>query len=515
MVLLCVLDGFGLREATPDNAVAAAHKPNFDWLVANYPHTKIDGSGLSVGLPKGQMGNSEVGHLNLGAGRVVYQDVTRIDKAIEDGDFFENEAFTSAMERVAADGKAVHLFGLVSDGLVHSSMEHLYALTELAKKKGVKQVYLHAFMDGRDTSPTAGKDYMAEVLQKFDEIGLGKVSTVSGRYYAMDRDKRWERVDKAYRAVVYGEGEKFDDPVEAIKASYEKKVTDEFIVPIVIDPGDDSAGRLKDGDAAIFFNFRADRVRELCYMFLGDIIEGYNHDHNPTVELVTMTNYDTKMTKAKVAFHPVHLTNILGEILSNQGLKQLRTAETEKYAHVTFFFNGGTEKPFDGEDRDMIPSPKVATYDLKPEMSSVEVTDNVVEKIISGKYDFILINYANCDMVGHSGIFEAAKKAVEAVDVALGRLIEAVKKVDGVAFITADHGNAEMMVDPESGGPFTAHTTSLVPFVVFDPSHKLGDSSKIEMRDGGILADVAPTVLDVMGIEQPNEMTGQSLITRG
>ncbi|MEW6412560.1 MAG: 2,3-bisphosphoglycerate-independent phosphoglycerate mutase [Candidatus Zixiibacteriota bacterium] len=515
MVLLCVLDGFGLREATADNAVAAAHKPNFEWLVANFPNTKIDGSGLSVGLPRGQMGNSEVGHLNLGAGRVVYQDVTRIDKAIEDGDFFENKAFTSAMERVAAESKAVHLFGLVSDGLVHSSMDHLFALTELAKKKGVKELYLHAFMDGRDTSPTAGKDYMAEVLRKFKEIGLGRVSTVGGRYYGMDRDKRWERVDKAYRAIVYGEGERFSDPIEAIKASYAKNVTDEFIVPVVMDLGDDSIGRLKDGDAAIFFNFRADRVRQLCSMLLGDDIPVYNHEDNPKIELVTMTNYHANMTAANVAFHPVHLNNILGEILSERGLKQLRTAETEKYAHVTFFFNGGTEKPFDGEDRDLIPSPKVATYDLQPEMSSVEVTDNAVRKIESGKYDFILINYANCDMVGHSGIFEAAKRAVEAVDIALGRLIEAVKKVSGVALITADHGNAEMMIDPDNGGPFTAHTTSLVPFVVFDPSKKLGEPARIEMREGGILADVAPTVLDIMGIPQPEEMTGQSLIIRG
>ncbi len=515
MVLLCVLDGFGLREATPDNAVAAANKPNYDWLMANCPHNRIDGSGHAVGLPKGQMGNSEVGHLNLGAGRVVYQDVTRIDKAIADGDFAANPIFIQAFERVVRDDRAVHLFGLVSDGLVHSSMDHLFALTALARTRGVKKLYLHAFMDGRDTSPTGGRDYMAQVVKKFGEIGLGKVSTLGGRYYGMDRDKRWERTDKAYRATVYGEGEKFDDPVKAIISSYEAGVTDEFIVPVVMDLGNPETGRLKSGDAAIFFNFRADRVRQLCYMFLDYPIDGYDHADHPEIELVTMTNYDAQMTEARVAFHPVNLDNILGGIISNHGLKQLRTAETEKYPHVTFFFNGGTEKPFEGEARDLIPSPKVATYDLKPEMSSVEVTDNVVEKILSNTYDFILINYANCDMVGHTGIFDAARKAVEAVDRALGRLLEAVREVGGVALITSDHGNAEIMIDPEAGGPFTAHTTSLVPFILFDPSNQLKSGGKVSIREGGILADVAPTILDIMNITPPPEMTGVSLIKRG
>jgi len=514
MVLLCVLDGFGLREATPDNAVAAAHKPNYDGLIANCPHGRIDGSGLAVGLPDGQMGNSEVGHLNLGAGRVVYQDVTRIDKAIADGEFAANPVLNQAMERVATEGTAVHLFGLVSDGLVHSSMEHLFALTELARSKGVKELYLHAFMDGRDTSPTGGKDYMAQVLKKFAEIGLGNVSTVGGRYYGMDRDRRWERTDKAYRAIVYGDGKKFNNPVDAIKASYEAGVTDEFIVPVVINLGEDDLGRLKDGDAAVFFNFRADRVRQLCYMFLDYDIQGVHHAENPEVELITMTNYDAKMTEARAVFEPISLSNILGEILSGRGLKQLRTAETEKYPHVTFFFNGGKEPPFEGEDRELIPSPKVATYDLKPEMSSVEVTDKCVEKIDLNIYDFILINYANCDMVGHSGIFKAAKKAVEAVDRGLGRLMEAVSKVGGVALITADHGNAEIMVDPETGEAFTAHTTSLVPFILYDPSNKIA-ADRVTIREGGILADVAPTVLDIMGISPPDEMTGKSLIVRG
>ncbi|UCD63796.1 MAG: 2,3-bisphosphoglycerate-independent phosphoglycerate mutase [Candidatus Zixiibacteriota bacterium] len=515
MVLLCIMDGFGLRPPAPDNAVAAAAKPNYDALIARYPHTAIDGSGLSVGLPQGQMGNSEVGHLNLGAGRVVNQDITRIDKAIADGEFERNPVIVRAMERTASEGKAVHLFGLVSDGQVHSSMDHLFALTGLARKKGVGELYLHAFMDGRDTSPTGGKNYMAQVLAKFEEIGLGRVSTVGGRYYGMDRDRRWERTDKAYRATVYGEGEKFTDPVAAIEASYARNVTDEFMVPVVIDLGDLQKGRLKTDDAAIFFNFRADRVRQLCYMFLDYEIDGFAYEGNPDVELVTMTSYDVKMTQANVAFEPVVLTNILGEVLARDGRRQLRTAETEKYAHVTFFFNGGTETPFQGEDRDLIPSPKVATYDLKPEMSSVAVTDNTVARIRSRQYDFILINYANCDMVGHTGIFAAAKAAVEAVDRAVGRLMGAVEEVGGVALFTADHGNAEMMVDPDGGGPFTAHSTSPVPFVVFDPSGRLGSRSKIGLRQGGILADVAPTVLDILGLDVPSEMTGKSLIIRG
>ncbi len=507
------MDGFGLREATPDNAIAAADKPTYDWLIEHCPHTKIDGSGLAVGLPQGQMGNSEVGHLNLGAGRVVYQEITRIDKAIEDGSFFENDVLNTAMERVASEGKAVHLFGLVSDGCVHSSLEHLYALVRLAKQKNVTNLYLHAFMDGRDTPPTSGRDYLAQVMKKFEEIGVGAVSTVCGRYYGMDRDKRWERTERAYRAIVYGEGIKTTDPLKAIEDSYANDITDEFIEPIVVELGSPEIGRLRNRDVALFFNFRADRVRQLSYMLLGYDIEGHNHPDNPKVELITMTNYDAKMFEAKVVFHPLKLKNILGEILSKHGLKQLRTAETEKYAHVTFFFNGGTEKPFPGEDRDLIPSPKVATYDLKPEMSSVEVTDNAVKKINSGKYDVIVLNYANCDMVGHTGIFEAAKKAVEAVDRGLGRLIEAVKKQNGVAIITADHGNAEMMIDPATGGPWTAHTTNLVPCILYDPSGTLGEN--ISLREGGVLADIAPTILDILKLEQPKEMTGKSLIVRG
>ena len=505
------MDGFGITEPRSDNAVAAAYKPNFDRLMADWPNARIDGSGLAVGLPRGQMGNSEVGHLNLGAGRVVYQDVTRIDKSIEDGDFFENPAFVNAMERVVREKKALHLFGLVSDGKVHSSLDHLYALVELAKKKNVSEVYLHALMDGRDTPPHSGAEYMRQVVDKFKEIGLGRVATVGGRYFGMDRDKRYERMEKHYQAMVNGVGERFKDPVAAIKKSYESDITDEFIVPVVIDNGDPSKGRIKDGDAIICFNFRADRVRQLSYLFLGYDIEGVSHPDNPEIELVTMTSYDIKMTEAKVAYDKVHLDNIFPEVISRAGLKQLRTAETEKYAHVTFFFNGGVEKAFPGEDRDLIPSPKVATYDLQPEMSSVEVTDNAVEKILSGAYSVVILNYANCDMVGHTGDFEAARKAVEAVDRGLGRLLEAVREKNGVAIVSADHGNAEKMYDPDTNGPWTAHTTNLVPCAVFDPAHHLGNFS---MRDGGILADVAPTMLDILKLDQPSEMTGKSLITR-
>jgi len=511
LVLLCIMDGFGLADQSPDNAVAAAAKPNYDALAAKWPTTRIDGSGKAVGLPEGQMGNSEVGHLNLGAGRVVFQDVTRIDNAIEDGSFFENPAFVQPMERAAKEGKAVHVFGLVSDGKVHSSLDHLYALVELAKKKNVAKLFLHALMDGRDTPPHGGESYMQQVVAKFKEIGLGEVATVGGRYYGMDRGKRYERTDKQCQAMGHREGERFADPVAAIKKSYENEVTDEFIVPVVIDVESEDDAAVKDGDVVICFNFRADRARQLSYMFLGYDLEGVNHPDNPEIELVTMTNYDVKMTEAKVAFDKVHLDNIFAEIVSKAGLKQLRTAETEKYAHVTFFFNGGVEKAFPGEDRDLIPSPKVATYDLQPEMSSVEVTDNAVAKITSGGYNVVILNYANCDMVGHTGDFEAAKKATEAVDTGLGRLLEAVKQQKGIAIVTADHGNAEKMLDPNNGGAWTAHTTNLVPCIVYDPAGHLGT---FRLRDGGILADIAPTMLDLLGLSKPDEMTGTSLIIR-
>jgi 2,3-bisphosphoglycerate-independent phosphoglycerate mutase len=511
------MDGFGLREASPDNAVAAAHKPVYDNLIATCPHTVLDGSGRAVGLPDGQMGNSEVGHLNLGAGRVVHQDITKIDQAIQSGEFFRNDILVAAMERVALEKKALHLFGLVSDGKVHSSLDHLYSLVKMAQQIGVREAFLHAFMDGRDTPPTSGERYMSEVQASFAEIGLGKVATVGGRYYGMDRDRRWDRTEKAYRSIVLGQGDGFRDPAEAIRASYAKGITDEFIIPVVIDHGDPNAGRLKDRDVAIMFNFRADRMRQLAYFLCGHKIKRYIHHDNPRIELVTMTNFDKKMYEAKVCFPPVKLVSILGEVLSSHGRKQLLTAETEKYAHVTFFFNGGVEERFPGEEREMIASPEVATYDLQPEMSSVALTDNAVHDISFGDYDFVLLNYANCDMVGHTGVFEAAKKAVEAVDTGLGRLLEAVAKRNGVALITADHGNAETMVDPATGGPWTAHTTNPVPFILYDPSHqiKAKGSPGVKLRERGILADVAPTILDIMRLEIPAEMTGRSLLIRG
>ncbi len=508
MVLLCILDGFGNREALPDNAVAAAHTPNFDKLLATCPHTLIDGSGLSVGLPDGQMGNSEVGHLNLGAGRVIYQDISRIDKSISDGDFFENEAFTLSMEKAAESGNAVHLFGLLSDGKVHSSLEHLYALVKLAKQKNVTKLYLHAFMDGRDTPPTNGLKYMQATLDQFEEIGLGKVASLGGRYYGMDRDKRWERMDKAFDSFVNGKGDKADDPMKAIQDSYDNNITDEFIEPVLLIPD----GIVKDGDLVIMFNFRADRARQLSYMLTGHDVEGYDKREHPKISLVTMTNYDISLTQAIVAYGKTEHKNILGAVLESAKMKQVRTAETEKYAHVTFFFNGGVEKPFEGEVRDMVSSPKVATYDLQPEMSAPEVTANIVKRINSNEFDFILINYANCDMVGHTGDFDAAKKAVEAVDKGLGEILCAIAGQDSIALVTADHGNAEMMVNPETGGPWTAHTTNLVPFVLYDPSHSL---ENISLRDGGILADVAPTILEILKLAQPIEMTGKSLIKKG
>jgi 2,3-bisphosphoglycerate-independent phosphoglycerate mutase len=514
MVLLCIMDGFGLREPTPDNAVAAAHKPHYDWLIVNCPHTKIDGSGPAVGLPVGQMGNSEVGHLNLGSGRIVYQDVTRIDKAVADGDFAVNPVFCASFERIVKEGKALHLMGLLSDGCVHSSLEHLYALLRLAKQQNVKDVYIHPFMDGRDTPPNAGITYMRQLLVKCKEIGIGKVATVGGRYYAMDRDKRWERTDKAWRALLSRESSaNYSDSITAIQASYDSGVTDEFIIPVTIECGD-GKGRLNEGDTCVFFNFRADRARQLSYMLLGYDLAGFTYQKPPRVELITMTTYDVKMAEAKVAFGPTHLSHILGEQVANAGLKQLRTAETEKYPHVTFFFNGGVEKQFEGEDRDLIPSPKVATYDLQPEMSSVALTDNAVMKIKSGKYHMVILNYANPDMVGHTGVFSAAKAAVEATDRGVGRILDAVKSQGGVAIITADHGNAEMMTDPNTGGPWTAHTTNLVPCILFDPSGKVGDREKVRLRDGGILADIAPTILEILGLPIPAEMTGKSLIVR-
>lgn len=499
-IALIIMDGFGYNHKDYGNAIRAAKTPNIDRLLANYPHTLIGASGMDVGLPEGQMGNSEVGHTNIGAGRIVYQELTRITKSIKDGEFFSNEAFTAAVENCKKNDSALHLFGLLSNGGVHSHNSHLYGLLELAKKAGLTKVYVHCFMDGRDVPPTSGVDFVAELEEKLKEIGVGKIATVMGRYYAMDRDNRWERVGKAYDAMVYGEGNKADNAVDAIKASYAADVTDEFVVPTVIDEN----GKISANDSVIFFNFRPDRAREITRTFVDPDFKGFERKNGFfPVNFVCMTQYDATMPNVEVAFKPEVLKNTLGEYVSDKGMTQLRIAETEKYAHVTFFFNGGVEKQYPGEDRILVKSPAVATYDLQPEMSAYEVTDKLVPAIKSGKYDMIILNYANCDMVGHTGVFEAAVKAVEAVDTCVGKVVDAIKEMGGVALITADHGNADKMV-AEDGSPFTAHTTNPVPFCVVNYD--------CELREGGRLADIAPTMLQIMGLEQPEEMDGTSLI---
>jgi len=510
MILLCILDGFGFREKTENNAVIAAKKPNIVGLFRKWPNMPIATSGRAVGLPEGQMGNSEVGHLNLGAGRIVYQDITRIDKAIEDGSFFENEALVSSMKNAIGRDAAIHLFGLVSDGCVHSSMVHLDALIKLAADLKAPRLFLHAFMDGRDTSPTSGAGYIEQVQEMFEKYGLGSIATIMGRYWGMDRDKRWERVEKAYAAIVYGEGKKGSEPVADIKESYADDVTDEFIKPIVYNHGD-REGKLSSGDLALFFNFRADRVRELNHLFEGNqpltTIEDKNGAEGLKVDLVNMTLYDKDLKTPLIAFPPIKMERLLGEIIAENGLKQLRIAETEKYAHVTYFFNGGEETPFEGEDREMIPSPKVATYDLQPEMSAFEVTEKAVEAIDSERYDVIILNFANCDMVGHTGVFDAAVKAVETVDKCVGKVFGTLLDKNGSGILTADHGNLEMMKDPENGGPHTAHTTNKVPCVLVNGPDGKG------VREGGKLADIAPTILELLNIEKPIEMTGESLLS--
>jgi 2,3-bisphosphoglycerate-independent phosphoglycerate mutase len=507
MILLLIMDGYGISPHTEGNAIAQAQKPNLDRLFKTYPYTTLGASGLDVGLPEGQMGNSEVGHLNFGAGRIVYQEITRIDKAIQDKTFFENSVLIEAMEQVKKRGTSLHLLGLVSDGCVHSSLNHLYALLRMAKEKDVEKVFVHAFLDGRDTSPTGGVGFIRQLLDKFKEYGIGRLATVAGRYYAMDRDKRWERIQKAYQAMVYGQGKQTNDIISAIKESYNHQVTDEFVVPIVVnDDESQPTGRITKNDVGIFFNFRADRARQLSHALTDENFKEFPRPDNMTIDLVNLTSYDEKL-KTKVAFPPVRMTDILGEVLSKQEKKQLRIAETEKYAHVTFFFNGGEEKSFEGEDRILIPSPKVPTYDLKPEMSAYEVTERVVKEIKSKKYDFILLNYANLDMVGHTGVLSAAVKAVQAVDDCVGEVIKAVKEVKGIAMITGDHGNAEMMIDPNNGEIFTAHTTNRVPFAL------IMDHFKGRLRPDGRLADVAPTILYLMNIKKPKEMEGVNLIT--
>lgn len=501
-VILMILDGFGvgLEAEKRGDAIKAAKKPNIDKLFAENPVTKIGASGLDVGLPDGQMGNSEVGHTNIGAGRIVYQELTRITKSIEDGEFFENEALLKAVDNAAQEGKALHIMGLLSNGGVHSHNTHMYAIVELAKKKGVKNVYVHAFLDGRDVPPTSGKDFVEECANKLKEIGLGKIATVMGRYYAMDRDNRWDRVEKAYSAMVYGEGNKACCPVKAVEESYANDVTDEFVVPTVCEEN----ATVKPGDSIVFFNFRPDRAREITRTFVDPEFKGFERKNGFfPLTYICMTQYDASMPNVEVAFKPQSLKNTIGEYISNKGMTQLRIAETEKYAHVTFFFNGGVEQPYEGEDRILVKSPAVATYDLQPEMSAYEVTDKLVAAIKTGKYDMIILNYANCDMVGHTGVFEAAVKAVEAVDECVGKVVTAIREMDGVALITADHGNADKMIDTD-GSPFTAHTTNLVPFCVV--------GYPCELREGGRLADIAPTMLKIMGLPQPAEMTGESII---
>ena len=497
---LIIMDGYGLSDDLTGNAVRAANTPVLDGLFSEYARTTLKASGLDVGLPDGQMGNSEVGHTNIGGGRVVFQDLPRITRSIEDGTFFENPAYNAAMNACLANNSALHLYGLHSNGGVHSTLSHLYALLKMAHIKGLKRVYIHAFLDGRDTPPTSGKDFVAETVAKCRELGVGRIATVMGRFYAMDRDKRWDRLETAYDALVYGEGVQNPDPVAAIEESYKNGVTDEFVEPIICDRD----GMISDHDSIIFFNYRPDRARELTRAFVDPEFDGFKREFFP-VTYVCNTEYDASMPNVSVAFPRISVKNGLGEYLSKMGMTQLRIAETEKYAHVTFFFNGGVEEQFPGEDRVLVPSPKVATYDLQPEMSACEVTEKCVERIESGNYDVIILNFANCDMVGHTGVFDAAVKAVETVDECVGRVVEATLRMGGIAMITADHGNAEQMLQADGRSPMTAHTTNVVPFLLC--------GAGTELREGR-LADIAPTILDVMGLEKPEEMDGQTLIIK-
>lgn len=507
LVALIILDGFGINPKTEGNAIAKAKKPNIDKLLREYPNTVIRTSGMDVGLPHGQMGNSEVGHTNIGAGRIVYQELTRITKSIEDGDFFNKEEFLSAIENCKKNNSKLHLFGLLSDGGVHSHNTHLYALVELAKRQNFKDVFIHCFFDGRDVPPDSAKGFVEQLEAKLKEIGVGKIASVMGRYYAMDRDNRWERVQLAYDAMVLGKGLEASSAGEAVAVSYGKEEFDEFVKPTVIKQNGSPVATIDKNDSIIFFNFRPDRAREITRTFTDEDFAGFERGKGYLpLKYVCMTQYDKTIKNAAIAFKPQSLENTFGEYISRKGLRQLRIAETEKYAHVTFFFNGGVEAEYEGEDRALINSPKVATYDLKPEMSAYEVTDEVVKRINSKEYDVIILNYANPDMVGHTGFIDAAKAAVEAVDECLGRVISAIQAQNGVALITADHGNSEQMLDYETGGPFTAHTTNPVPLIGVG----LGN---VKLKEGR-LADLAPTMLDIMKLEKPQEMTGESLIVK-
>lgn len=500
-VMLMILDGFGIAPKSDGNAVEAAKKPNFDRLIGKYPHTQLQASGLYVGLPDGQMGNSEVGHLNIGAGRIIYQELTRITKEISEGGFFKNDALTLAVNNAKEKNSALHLMGLLSDGGVHSHIDHVKGLLRLAKDAGLKKVYVHCFMDGRDVPPSSGKDFVVELENYMNEIGVGKIATVSGRYYAMDRDNRWERVELAYNAMVLGRGEIATSAVEAMEKSYHDNKTDEFVLPAVVD----SNGMIKNGDSVIFFNFRPDRAREITRAINDKEFAGFKRE-TLNLTFVTMTQYDKTLEGVNVAYRPESINNTLGEYVSSKGLNQLRIAETEKYAHVTFFFNGGVEKENPGEDRALIASPKVATYDLKPEMSAYEVTEELINRINEDKYDMIILNFANPDMVGHTGVMEAAVKAIEVVDECLGKISDKILEKEGTLFITADHGNAETMIDFSTGNPFTAHTTDPVPFIW------VANNTEGRTLQEGKLADIAPTMLTVMGLDIPEEMSGKTLI---
>lgn len=503
-VMLMILDGFGITEKVDGNAVKAAYKPNYDKIIEKYPHTQLGASGLDVGLPKGQMGNSEVGHLNIGAGRIIYQELTRISKEVEEGNFFRNKEINDVMDKAKANNSSLHLLGLLSDGGVHSHIDHLKAFLRLAKEKGLTRVFVHPFLDGRDVAPSSGIDFVAKLEKFMAELGVGKIATVCGRYYAMDRDKRWERVQLAYNAIVLGKGEENTSAVDAVQKSYHDNKTDEFVLPTVIVEDGKPTATISNNDSVIFFNFRPDRAREITRAINDKVFDGFERK-TLNLNYLCLTQYDKTIENVTIAYKPEAYTNTLGEYVSKKGKKQLRIAETEKYAHVTFFFNGGVEAPNPAEDRALIPSPKVATYDLKPEMSAYEVCDEALKRIDSDEYDMIILNFANPDMVGHTGVLDAAKKAIEAVDVCLGKIVDRILEKDGTVFITADHGNAEIMIDYSNGGPMTAHTTDPVPFIYVSKEAK-------PLREGGILADIAPTMLEVMKLEVPSEMTGKSLI---
>ena len=507
--VLMILDGYGLNDRKDHNAVAEANTPVMDKLMSEYPFVKGNASGMAVGLPEGQMGNSEVGHLNMGAGRIVYQELTRITKEINDGDFFKNPALLDAVENCKKNNSSLHMFGLLSDGGVHSHITHLFGLLELAKRNGLEKVYVHAFLDGRDTPPASGKGYAEELEAEMKKLGVGEIATVSGRYYAMDRDNNYDRVKLAYDALTKGEGLQADSATAGIQASYDRDETDEFVKPTVVMKNGAPVATIKDNDSVIFFNFRPDRAREITRAFCDDNFKGFERGERIKTTYVCFSDYDPTIPNKEVAFKKISVTNTFGEWLAAHHMKQARIAETEKYAHVTFFFNGGVEKPNEGEDRILVNSPKdVATYDLKPQMSAYEVCDKLVASIKSGKYDVIIINFANPDMVGHTGVEAAAIKAIEVVDECVGKAVDAIKEVDGQLFICADHGNAEQLVDYETGAPYTAHTTNPVPFILVnaDPSYTL--------REGGCLADIVPTLIELMGMEKPVEMTGKSLLIK-